>query len=164
MGYTFGYGIGSHDGAISNALREIYNMPEFKNEGEQYRVSEEARSRFITAHFSNEIDLGVYLAFYLQDLKEVSPEELTLFEQFYDKYNRLIYNYSKNSGHPVVTIVLQDLDKPIVDEFGFKSYGNTITSKDLSDVLTYLKKIVSDKKKVPVDENIIGETLEIKKR
>ncbi len=164
MGYTFGYGIGSHDGAISNAIREIYNMHGFETEGNQYRTSEEVRSKFITAHFSNEIDLGVYLAFYFQNLKEISPDELALFEQFYDRYNNVIYNYSKSSGHPIVTAVLQDLDEPIVDEFGFKSCGNTITSEDLSDVLAYLKRIVSDNKKTLADENIIGQTLEGKTR
>ena len=163
-GYTKNYGLGSHDGAVSNAVREAYNRPLMETEGEQFRISEAIKKQFITAHFANEPDIGVYLAFYFQDLKAISLAEFTMFEQFYYKYNDTIYNYSKTCGHPIVTAVLPDLSEPVVDEFGYESTSNTITSNDLSDVLKFLKKIVSNKKSLPEDQKIIGETLDVKKR
>ena len=163
-GYTHNYGIGSHDGSLSNALREIYGMEVIATEGEQYRICDEIKNNYISAHFANEADIGVYLAFYLQNLKAISPDELALFEQFYNKYNDTIYNYSKAVGHPVVTVVLPALDTPIIDEFGYENDINTIVCDDLTEILNYLRRIVSDKKVLPEDRKIIGEALSTKKR
>lgn len=163
-GYTKNYGTGSHDGSLSNAVRDIYDMPLIETEGEQYRICEDIKENFISAHFANEPDIGVYLAFYLHRLKSISPSELALFEQFYDECNDIISDFSRAYGHPLVTAVLPDLDEPVIDEFGFESRMNTITSNDMTELLKYLRKIVDPNKKVQVDKRIIGESLKTKKR
>ncbi len=162
-GYTFNYGMGSHDGAITNAFRDIYGLKNIDTEGEQCRLADKISENYITAHFTNDPDIGVFLAFYLQRLDRISAEEFELFKQFYDKYNDTIYEYSKVCGHPIVTTVLPELNEPIVDEFGYVGGINTKTSADLRDLLEYLKRIISNYKVLPTDVKIIGET-HIKKR
>lgn len=161
-GYTNNNGSEHHLASFSNALREIYDLPLFESINEQVLLEDKIEHSFITGRFINDVEVGTYLAFYLQRLERISYEEFHLFEYFYNKYNDVINTYSIRYKTPLVFASLPS-EKGIKDEYG--NQVNLLSTDNLDYVYKYLKSIVSPKKELMEDKNIIGISLdEIKRR
>ena len=161
-GYTNDKGSGYHLASLCNALREIYDMPLFQSINEQVLLEEKIENSFITGRFINDIQIGTYLSFYLQEIKKISYEEFRLFEYFYNEYNDIIDFYSNKYKTPLVFASLPN-GKSIKDEYGNKV--DLLSMDNLDYIYKYLKSIISPKRELMEDKNIIGISLdEIKRR
>ena len=139
LSYTENHGRGLHYDAISKALCEI--MEEDKDEDSLAYLRSVSAQYFIVVRMINELDLN-YIIFELNFLRNITPNQLSLFEKFMNQYNSLVSNFSKERGRPTVLVELR---------------GKELFYDDLEPIYDYLKTIVDENRVIPQELKVIGE-------
>ncbi len=149
LSYTQNNGSGGFNETFANALREITDSKDFEYQREHFYMAKKVSQNFISAELAHHASVERYIAFYLQDLKSISPEEFNIFEAFYNKYNDTFTYYSRRQERPLVYLIMRVRD-------GEKH----VVCSNLDPLYTHLKSIVSSKKTVLEDKKIIGTTID----
>ena len=163
LGYSKSYGFGDYNEAISNCIREIYELKQFTYRREIDNISDIIKGNFITAKMSNSEKNGVYLYFNVNECNNISENQLQLFKDFFDKYNDTIREYSDKKGYPVVRYYLPN-NRSYVNDYGFVEDETFYESNDLTSVLEVFEKKTDCNKVVPEENIIIGEKIKSKEK
>jgi len=155
LGYSKSFGYGEFNEAISNTIREIYGLKNFKYRREIENISDIIKGNFITAKIDSSKRNGIYIEFNINECSRISENQFSLFKDFFDEYNDIIKMYSMNFGYPLVKYYLPN-DNTYVNDFGIVNEETCYESDDLTGILEILKTKVDENKVVPEENKIIG--------
>lgn len=156
IGYTAGFGIGTHKATFSRVQKDLTGGGLITTEREVKKLSFECTQKFLTAKITydykgiNESGTNIYngsICFNLPEDNTITKEQFEIFKIFYKDYNdeliRLIKKYGINKFN---------IQYGCIDEQGTKII-KTITS--LNELYTYLEKHIDENKQLNINNEII---------
>lgn len=155
IGYTAGFGEGTHNSAFARIMKEIIGGGEISNLSDAQVLCEKCKKQYLTAriyysrmitNYGADDSFSGYIEFDLTN-SIVSPEKFEMFKLFYDKYNSELLSLSLKRNKFNVIYYYKENDRVIKNE-----------TNSLDSLYLYLENHLTNNNDYSFDEVIVGES------